>query len=259
MMAFKLKTLTRILAVAGVLIVLALILLFNRAWFDPQLRHQERALALTHYSLAASRELHVTDLPATYLHGEARTRGEACAAISFALSNILCSRAKCDVAKFDQLFERIQRSNGADFKTVEGCLRLIDEMEVVCPDVRDYIWFLKFRALQDAGIVAKLPHPTTQSETQGSVPLPNSSSRKILKEVAPDYPAYLREKKIAGAVIVLLWVRPDGAVERTEARYSAHPELIPLATAAVEKWVFEPAPEGDKRVLVLEMPISFSL
>ena len=34
---------------------------------------------------------------------------------------------------------------------------------------------------------------------------------------------------------------------------------IPLATAAVEKWVFEPAPEGDKRVLVLEMPISFSL
>lgn len=100
---------------------------------------------------------------------------------------------------------------------------------------------------------------TVESQTKGGVELPNGRARKIVKEVAPEYPAYLRQKRIAGAVVVRLWVKPDGAVARTEARYAAHPELIPFATAAVDKWVFEPALEGDKRVLVLELPVTFSL
>ena len=100
---------------------------------------------------------------------------------------------------------------------------------------------------------------TVENQSTGSVPLVNGSSRKILKEVPPEYPAYLRAKKIAGAVVVRMWVRPDGTVARTEARYAAHPDLIPYATAAVAKWVFEPAPSGDNRVIVLEMPITFAL
>ena len=100
---------------------------------------------------------------------------------------------------------------------------------------------------------------TVESQTKGGVDLPNGRARKIVKEVAPEYPAHLRQKRIAGAVVVRLWVQPDGTVARTEARYAAHPELIPFATAAVEKWLFEPAAEGDKRVVVLELPVTFSV
>jgi TonB family protein len=100
---------------------------------------------------------------------------------------------------------------------------------------------------------------TIEHQGTGEVDLPNGWTRKVVKEVAPDYPAYLRKKRIAGAVVVRMWVQPDGSVLRAEARYSPHPELVPLATAAVLQWRFEPAKEGDKRVLVLEMPITFEL
>ena len=97
------------------------------------------------------------------------------------------------------------------------------------------------------------------AETHGGPKLPNGGSRKILVMVPPEYPSYLRMKRIAGIVIVRLWVRPDGKVERAEARYSSYPDLIPLATDAVYQWVFEPAAAADKRFMVLEMPVTFAL
>lgn len=89
--------------------------------------------------------------------------------------------------------------------------------------------------------------------------LPNGQTRKMIKEVTPEYPAYLRAKRIAGIVVVRLWVQPNGTVARTEVRYSTHPELTRLASAAVIKWRFEAAPKGDERVLMLEIPITFRL
>src|SRR5882762_6907565 len=77
------------------------------------------------------------------------------------------------------------------------------------------------------------PDVIVRNENHGDVALPNGRTRKLIKQVAPDYPPALRVRRIAGAVVVRFWVRPDGKVEKTEVRYTPHPELAPLAMAAV--------------------------
>lgn len=100
---------------------------------------------------------------------------------------------------------------------------------------------------------------TVESRTGGQVEVPNARARKIVKEVAPEYPADLRVKRIGGTVVVRLWVSPDGTVGKTEIRSSPNPALNIYATAAVEKWVFEPTENGDRRTLVLELPLTFEV
>lgn len=100
---------------------------------------------------------------------------------------------------------------------------------------------------------------TVESRTGGQVEVPNARARKIVKEVAPEYPADLRVKRIGGTVVVRLWVNPDGTVGKAEVRSSPSPALNPYATAAVEKWVFEPTENGDRRTLVVEVPLTFEV
>ena len=92
-----------------------------------------------------------------------------------------------------------------------------------------------------------------------NVELPSGRNRKILVEVAPEYPASLRKARKEGVVVVGFAVKPDGTVENVRVKFATYPELAPLAVNAVQQWIFAPSPDGDKRNMVLEVPITFSV
>jgi outer membrane biosynthesis protein TonB len=54
-------------------------------------------------------------------------------------------------------------------------------------------------------------------------------------------------------------VKPDGTVGNVRVKFATYPELGPLAVNAVSQWIFSAAPDGDKRNVVMEVPINFDL
>ena len=96
-------------------------------------------------------------------------------------------------------------------------------------------------------------------QTGNAVQLSKGGVRRITKKVAVEYPAHLRNQSITGVVVVRIWVRPDGTIAKTENQSSPNPELSRLAQEALMQWRFEPAADGEKRMLVLAEPITFDL
>lgn len=98
-----------------------------------------------------------------------------------------------------------------------------------------------------------------RDKSGGQVALPNGQVRRILKTVPPKYPAHLIDMNVAGEVVLRIVVRADGTVANAEAVTAPHPDLARSAEHAVMQWRFEPAPDGDKRGLVLEQRLRFGL
>ncbi|HEV3306232.1 MAG TPA: energy transducer TonB [Candidatus Sulfotelmatobacter sp.] len=67
------------------------------------------------------------------------------------------------------------------------------------------------------------------------------STRKIVAQVAPQYPNLARSMKIQGTVKAEVVVAPNGTVKAVEIR-GGHPLLVQSAQIALREWKWEPAP-----------------
>jgi TonB family protein len=68
------------------------------------------------------------------------------------------------------------------------------------------------------------------------------SQRAILNKVMPKYPQWALKKGISGAVVLKLWVMPDGSVKPniTVEQSSGFPELDQTVVIALTRWQFAP-------------------
>lgn len=66
------------------------------------------------------------------------------------------------------------------------------------------------------------------------------TERKLLKKVDPDYPQFLRERGIEGAVRVKVTVQADGKVREVQV-VGGNPILAESAISAVKQWRYSPA------------------
>jgi TonB family protein len=89
------------------------------------------------------------------------------------------------------------------------------------------------------------------------VRLKSGEIRRVLKSVAPEYPAALRQKGVCGKVIVRVYVAADGPVAGTQIRSSPTDDLSVIAISAIKEWVFEPA--KDAAMMTVEVPVEFSV
>lgn len=71
------------------------------------------------------------------------------------------------------------------------------------------------------------------------------SERAILNKVMPKYPQWALKKGISGAVVLKLWVMPDGSVKPniTVEQSSGFPELDQTVVIALTRWQFAPLPK----------------
>ena len=76
----------------------------------------------------------------------------------------------------------------------------------------------------------------------------SASQRKVLKHVAPEYPAIARTIKLHGVVKVEVLVAPDGSVKSTGVR-GGHPILAQAALNAVQHWKWEPGSRESHEVV----------
>ena len=77
-------------------------------------------------------------------------------------------------------------------------------------------------------------------------------SRKILKQVEPEYPFVLKRMEIGGVVKLKVIVKADGLVQETEV-LGGNPILAAAAQKAVAQWKFAP---GEKTSTV-EIKVTF--
>ncbi len=89
-----------------------------------------------------------------------------------------------------------------------------------------------------------------------NMPPQNGKTRKILKRVAPDFPATLLKPGMPEIVYVRFTVEPDGHVSLATVDPPIDPELAKLAVEAVKQWLFEPA--LDQPAVTLRAPFKFS-
>ena len=79
----------------------------------------------------------------------------------------------------------------------------------------------------------------------------NSSDRKVITRVEPDYPETLKRLYIGGVVKVEAVVAPSGSVESTQL-IGGSPILGQSAMKAVKQWKYAPAGNKEKIVVQLE-------
>jgi TonB family protein len=77
--------------------------------------------------------------------------------------------------------------------------------------------------------------------------------RAIVSRVSPTYPELARRMHVAGTVVLLVTIQPDGKVSATKVE-SGHALLAPAAQDAVSRWRFAPAPEASES----EIDINFT-
>jgi|SRR5882724_8610735 len=73
-------------------------------------------------------------------------------------------------------------------------------------------------------------------------------TRKVKKEVKPEYPALAMNWRLSGTVKVSIVVDPGGKVKSAHA-LGGPPLFLPAAEAAAKQWQFEPASEETTQVL----------
>jgi TonB family protein len=73
------------------------------------------------------------------------------------------------------------------------------------------------------------------------VPLGAQESRKLLKQVEPDYPRVLKKMEIGGTVRLKVVIKADGTVQSTDV-LGGNPILATEAQKAVAQWKFAPGP-----------------
>jgi TonB family protein len=85
--------------------------------------------------------------------------------------------------------------------------------------------------------------------------------RKILKQVAPEYPAWAQDQGISASVVLEFTVDPSGSVKSgiVVRRTSGYPKLDETAIQALRQWKFVPLPEGTNRDEVGMIMFNYSL
>ena len=78
--------------------------------------------------------------------------------------------------------------------------------------------------------------------------IPSATTRKIVNEVPPSYPALAGKLNLSGAVKLLVTVAPNGTTKSVEIR-GGHPVLVPAAESAIYKWRWAPAKDESKEVV----------
>ncbi len=72
-------------------------------------------------------------------------------------------------------------------------------------------------------------------------------NRRLLFKVLPDYPRWAEEKGIECALLLKLWILPDGSVEKVDVKKSSgYPRLDFLSAEFARKWRFNPVPNSEK-------------
>ena len=83
---------------------------------------------------------------------------------------------------------------------------------------------------------------------------------KIIKKVAPAYPADAKEKHITGKVVLDVTVNEQGKVSATKTKESADSSLEKSAIDAVKQWEFEPLKVDGKPVaFITTITVNFAL
>jgi TonB family protein len=87
------------------------------------------------------------------------------------------------------------------------------------------------------------------------------SDRKILKQVAPEYPAWAQDQGISASVVLEFTVDPSGSVKPgiVVRRTSGYPKLDATAIKALQQWKFVPLPDGTNRDEVGMITFNYSL
>ncbi|MFC2061648.1 energy transducer TonB [Elusimicrobiota bacterium] len=74
------------------------------------------------------------------------------------------------------------------------------------------------------------------------------STRDLLREVRPKYPAWAEEKGIEGEVKLKFWVSPEGFVTSVELeKTSGYPDLDSRAIEAIKKYLFSPLGKKEEQ------------
>lgn len=77
---------------------------------------------------------------------------------------------------------------------------------------------------------------------------PSSTSRKIVNEVSPVYPALAGKLNLSGTVKLLITVAPNGTAKSVDV-VGGHPVLVPAAQSAISKWRWAPAKDETKEIV----------
>jgi TonB family protein len=80
----------------------------------------------------------------------------------------------------------------------------------------------------------------------------DTTERKVIKKIEPEYPSVLREKGIGGTVRLKVTVRADGTVKDVQT-VGGNAVLVESATRAVKQWRYAPA----EREATIELSIHF--
>ena len=80
------------------------------------------------------------------------------------------------------------------------------------------------------------------------------STRKIISQVAPQYPTLARSMNIQGNVKADVLVAPNGAVKSVEIK-GGHPLLVQSAQNALREWKWEPAPHATHETVEVKFGI----
>ena len=75
-----------------------------------------------------------------------------------------------------------------------------------------------------------------------------TSARKVLTQVAPEYPGIAKRMNIRGAVKLEVAVRPNGSVKSCRV-LGGNPVLLESATKAVSQWKFAPSQNETMEVI----------
>ena len=99
------------------------------------------------------------------------------------------------------------------------------------------------------------PAPPQQPLKSGGV----LQAPKLVKRVSPDYPAAARSANVQGVVRFTATIAKDGTLQNVQA-VSGPAVLIPAATQAVKKWIYQPMLlDGNPVEVVTQIEVNFSL
>ncbi len=150
----------RVLGLLGaVVLLLAVVVGIVLNPFSAGNRHRHLISRLSEQVMTALEPLNALSNRTPEMTLDERTRYEVLRAVNTAIWNVLYSPRKCSPEKLRALVDRLNATGAAELRTGEGCLRLVAELEDICPDTHDYTWFVQLRELQAEGSVARLKEP----------------------------------------------------------------------------------------------------
>jgi protein TonB len=75
----------------------------------------------------------------------------------------------------------------------------------------------------------------------------------------PKYPAALKDRGVAGIVLLMLVIDEKGAVETIDVIRASDDAFVPSTTEAVKQWRFKPAQKDGQAVRAkFQLPVQFS-